>query len=112
MLTKNHKKFEQCEFRNLPTQSHRANLKTNHFVFSEIDKVIVSEQIPSALSTKNIQERIRVPNVLGKSLKKAIAILSSAGLRVKVDGSGQVIDQFPKPGRLSKNSKLCILTLK
>ena len=62
--------------------------------------------------TKNIQKRIEVPNVLGKSLKKAMAILSNAGLKVKVNGSGQVIEQFPKPGRLSKNSKLCILTLK
>ena len=84
----------------------------NHFVFSELDKMIVPEQIPSALSTKNIQKRIEVPNVLGKSVKKAIAILSNAGLKVKVNGSGQVIEQFPKPGRLSKNSKLCILTLK
>ena len=78
----------------------------------ELDKMIVPNQIPSALSTKNIKKGIEVPNVLGKSLKKAMAILSNAGLKVKVNGSGQVIEQFPQPGRLSKNSKLCILTLK
>ena len=64
------------------------------------------------MSTKNIEKRIEVPNVLGKSLKKAIAILSNAGLKVKVNGSGQVIEQNPEPGRLIRNSKLCILTLK
>ena len=86
--------------------------KLNHFVYSELEKMAISDQIPSSLSTKNIQKRIKVPNVIGKSLKKALAILSNAGLKVKVNGSGQVIDQFPKPGRLSKNSKQCILTLK
>ena len=74
--------------------------------------MVVPDQIPSALSTKNIQKRIEIPSVLGKSLKKAMAILSNAGLKVKVNGSGKVIEQFPKPGSLSKNSKLCILTLK
>ena len=86
--------------------------KLNHFVYSELDKMVIPDQIPSTLSTKNIQKRIKVPNVLGKSLKKAMAILANAGLKVKVNGSGQVIEQFPKPGRLSKNSKICILTLK
>ena len=39
-------------------------------------------------------------------------MIKLSGLKVKVNGSGQVVKQFPKPGRLSKNSKLCILTLK
>ncbi len=95
-----------------PPAKEKKQEKVNHFVHSELEEVIVPEYLPYALSTKNIQERIKVPNVLGKSLKKAITILSNAGLKVKVNGSGQVIDQFPKPGRLSKNSKLCILTLK
>ena len=86
--------------------------KLNHFVYSEYEKTAISDQIPSTLSTKNIQKRIEVPNVLGKSLKKAIVILTNAGLKVRVNGSGKVIEQFPKPGSLSKNSKLCILTLK
>ena len=86
--------------------------KLNHFVYSELEKMAISDQIPSTLSTKNIQKRIDVPNVLGKSLKKAIVILTNAGLKVKVNGSGKVIEQFPKPGSLSKNSKQCILTLK
>ena len=90
----------------------KIKFKTNHFIYSKLDKIITTDQIPSALSTKKIEKRIEVPNVLGKSLKKAIAILSNAGLKVKVNGSGQVIEQFPQPGRLSKNSKLCVLTLK
>ncbi len=95
-----------------PPANEKKQEKLNHFVYSELDKIVVPDQIPSTLSTKNIQKRIEVPNVLGKSLKKAMSILSNAGLKVKVNGSGKVIEQFPKPGSLSKNSKLCILTLK
>ena len=95
-----------------PPLKEKIKEKPNRFVYSELDRMIAHDRIPYALSTKNIQNRIEVPNVLGKSLKKAIAILSNAGLKVKVNGSGQVIEQFPKPGRLIKNSKLCTLTLK
>ena len=94
-----------------PTKEKRQK-KPNHFVHSELDRMTAPDQIPYALSTKNIQKLIEVPNVLGKSLKKAIAILSNAGLKVKVNGSGQVIEQSLKPGRLIRKSKLCILTLK
>ena len=95
-----------------PPAKEKRQEKLNHFVYSELEKMIVPNQIPSALSTKNIQKRIKVPNVLGKSLKKAITILSNAGLKVKVNGSGQVIEQFPKPGELARKSKLCGLKLK
>ena len=95
-----------------PPAKKKKQEKLNYFVYSELDKMVILDQIPSTLSTKNIQKRIEVPNVLGKSLKKAMAILANAGLKVKVNGSGKVIEQFPKPGSLSKNSTLCILTLK
>ena len=95
-----------------PPAKEKKQEKLNHFVYAELDRMLAPDQIPSTLSTKNIQKRVEVPNVLGKSLKKALAILANAGLKVKVNGSGKVIEQFPKPGSLSKNSKLCILTLK
>ena len=95
-----------------PPAKENKQEKLNQFVYSELEKMVTSDQIPSTLSTKNIQKRIEVPNVLGKSLKKAIVILTNAGLKVKVNGSGKVVEQFPKPGSLSNNSKLCILTLK
>ena len=95
-----------------PPAKEKKQEKLNHFVYSELDDMTVPDQTPPGLNTKSIQKRIEVPNVLGKSLKKAITILSNAGLKVKVNGSGQVIKQFPKPGSLSKNSKQCILTLK
>ena len=106
------KRIINMDDRITPPIKEKRQEKPNHFVYSELDRMIARNQIPYALSTTNIQKRIEVPNVLGKSLKKAIAILSNAGLKVKVNGSGQVIEQFPKPGRLIKNSKLCILTLK
>ena len=106
------KRIINMDDRITPPVKEKRQEKPNHFVYSELDRMIARNQIPYALSTTNIQKRIEVPNVLGKSLKKAIAILSNAGLKVKVNGSGQVIQQFPKPGRLIKNSKLCTLTLK
>ena len=106
------KRIINMDDRITPPVKEKRQEKPNHFVYSELDRMIARNQIPYALSTTNIQKRIEVPNVLGKSLKKAISILSNAGLKVKVNGSGQVIEQFPKPGRLIKNSKLCTLTLK
>ena len=106
------KRIINMDDRITPPVKEKRQEKPNHFVYSELDRMIAHNQMPYALSTKNIQKRIEVPNVLGKSLKKAIAILSNAGLKVKVNGSGQVIEQFPEPGRLIKNGKLCILTLK
>ena len=95
-----------------PPAKEKKQEKLNHFVYSELGRMTAPDQIPFNLSTKNIQKRIEVPNVLGKSLKKAMGMLANVGLRVKVNGSGKVIEQFPKPGSLSKNSTLCILTLK
>ena len=95
-----------------PPKKQQRQKETKHLSFSDLEMNLISNQIPSALSTKNFQKKIKVPNVIGKSLKKAIRILSDAGLKFKVNGSGQVVDQFPKPGKLSKNDKLCILTLK
>ena len=66
----------------------------------------------SATTTKASAKKINVPDLRGKSLKKAIVMLTNAGLKVKVNGSGKVIEQFPKPSSLIKNNKLCILTLK
>ena len=108
-------KLRQCRavLKNwLVTSENILQEKLNHFVYSKLGKMTAPDQIPFNLSTKNIQKRIEVPNVLGKSLKKAMAMLANVGLKVKVNGSGKVVEQFPKPGSLSKSSKLCILTLK
>ena len=67
--------------------------------------------LPMSLSTINIQNIIRVPNVIGKSLKSAIKSISEVGLRLKISGSGQVISQTPRPGKIVKKNDVCILNL-
>lgn len=68
-------------------------------------------QIPRQLSTKNVKNGIRVPDVRGKSLKKAINIITSAGLEIKTEGSGQVLWQSPKPGTILYHKDVCIIHL-
>jgi len=70
------------------------------------------KSLPMSLSTMNIKQRIKVPNVIGKSLKSAIKRISEVGLRVKISGSGQVVSQTPRPGRILKNNDVCTLNLK
>ena len=60
----------------------------------------------------NSNNGIRVPDVRGKSLKKAIKIISNAGLNIKVEGSGQVISQNPRPGTVLRHKEICLVQLK
>lgn len=46
-----------------------------------------------------------MPNVLGMSLRKALQVLQQSGLRLKVNGSGQVVAQHPAPGTPLKGVK-------
>ena len=71
-----------------------------------------NDQIPVLLSTMNSNNVIRVPDVRGKSLKKAIKIISNAGLNIKVEGSGQVISQSPRPGTVLRHKEICLVQLK
>jgi len=85
------------------------------------DKLIVAKEtktenrnklFPASLSTIHVDKKTIVPDAIGMSLKKAIKIISGVGLKVKINGSGKVISQSPKPGKLIRNNEICILTLK
>ena len=45
-------------------------------------------------------------------LKKAISMISSAGLTPKIEGSGAVISQNPDPGTILYKKAVCMLKLK
>ena len=53
-----------------------------------------------------------MPDIRGQSLKNAMRIISDLGLNIKVDGSGKVFSQIPKPGQSIKNKKICMVYLK
>ena len=55
---------------------------------------------------------IEVPNLKGKSLKKAIGIINQTGLKIKIEGSGRVVSQNPKPGTVLRPNDICWVKLK
>ena len=71
-----------------------------------------NKSFPVFLSAIHVDKKIRVPDAIGMSLKKAIKIISGAGLKLKINGSGMVIYQSPKPGMIVKNNEVCTLTLR
>ena len=94
----------------VPPQKNRKSVEQK-FLVSKKNKDEL-QSIPMFLSTVNIENRIKVPDVIGKSLKSAIKRISEVGLRVKISGSGQVVSQTPRPGQILKNNDICTLSLK
>ena len=72
----------------------------------------ISKKTPLYLSTKgNSSYKIRMPELKGYSMKKAIAELNESKLKVKISGSGAVIWQTPKPGKLVLQGSTCKIEL-
>ena len=90
--------------------------KQNIFVQNRYNVPLESEvfinQIPVSLSTKASKKTIKVPNLTGKSLKKAIEIINQKGLKIKIEGSGRVVSQKPKPGTILGPKDICLVQLK
>ena len=95
-----------------PPLKNRKSVKPKFLVSKTIKNKGHIQSPPVSLSTINIKKRIKVPNVIGKSLKSAIKHISRVGLRVKVIGSGQVVSQTPRAGKILKNNDVCTLSLK
>ena len=55
---------------------------------------------------------VRVPDLRGKSMRKVIYILNNLNLKPKIQGSGIVFWQFPKPGQIVKQGIVCKVGLK
>ena len=73
---------------------------------------ILKNRPPISLSTKTSLRTIKTPNLIGKSLKKAIEIINQAGLKIKIEGSGIVVSQKPRPGATLRSKDICLVTLK
>ena len=90
--------------------------KQNAFVHNQytapLETEIFTNQVPISLSTKASAKTIKVPNLKGKSLKKAIDIINRAGLKIKIEGSGRVVSQKPKPGTYLRPKDDCLVQLK
>ena len=75
---------------------------------SEFAKSVIDDEDLINLSNHGIlRNKMKVPELRGLSLRKAIFTLNKSKLKFNVDGSGKVIWQSPKPGSLvSKGSTI------
>ena len=72
-----------------------------------------STNIPISLSLKeNLNKKIKMPNLIGMSLRKALYELNFSNLNYKINGSGKVIWQNPKSGSLILKGSTCTISLK
>ena len=94
-----------------PVKKQVKNVATRYVASMKKHKENITH-MPIQLSTIKITNGIRVPDVYGKSLKKAISIISSAGLIPKIEGSGAVVSQSPEPGTVLYKKAFCMLKLK
>lgn len=58
------------------------------------------------------QEAARMPDLTGRSLRSALQVVQQYGLQVKITGSGQIVKQYPVPGKPVKEGDLCVLELR
>ncbi len=73
----------------------------------------VDRSSPLQLSTlARNSNRVLVPEVRGFSLRKTISILHKLGLKYKINGSGEVYWQHPRPGQIVKKGTMCEVGLK
>ena len=94
-----------------PPEKNQDTFLTNQYKAQMATKTNTN-QFPISLSTKSSAETIKVPNLKGKSLKKAIDIINRIGLKIKIEGSGQVVSQKPRPGTILRPKDICLVKLK
>ena len=84
---------------------------------SDKDKLIVdlngTENLLVSLSAKTyLAEKVKVPELRGLSMRRAMIALNNKGILSDMSGSGKVIWQSPKPGTLVKTGTICRIGLK
>ena len=89
--------------------------KPNDYLNKEIDikDEIEPERIElSFLSTQQIHgNKTEVPEIRGFSMRKAMRVLRSFDLNFKIQGTGKVLWQSPRPGSIVKKETICVVGL-
>lgn len=75
---------------------------------TSIDAVELSSRSEAA---SKASAGIVVPNLRGLSVREAVALCSSRGLKIKAGGDGVVSSQSPPPGTLVNDNTVCIVRL-
>jgi len=67
---------------------------------------------PIGLSmVSDYKSQVKMPDIRGFSLRKAITTLRNKGINFEIQGSGEVTWQSPRPGTIINNSKTCLVNL-
>ena len=88
----------------------------NHEIHNDNNIIANIEQkenllIPLSLKSRNLN-KISVPELRGLSMRKAMSTINKMGLQYKVNGSGVVYWQYPKPGSIVNKDSICEVGLK
>ncbi len=52
---------------------------------------------------------VKMPNLIGGNMRRVLSILAKQGLRVRLEGSGKLVGQYPEPGEKVPEGTLCNL---
>jgi beta-lactam-binding protein with PASTA domain len=87
--------------------------KRDVIIQSEPSVAFQASSLPLGLSTvARFSNKVEMPEVRGFSMRKAMTSLRQAGLKFKIQGSGKVAWQSPKPGTILNKGHTCIVGLK
>jgi membrane peptidoglycan carboxypeptidase len=80
--------------------------------FDSEDDLVSFANVSTVENKKNVQKIVRstMPNLVNKSLREAISILSSLNIKYVIKGSGRVVEQSVSSGTPITNLESCILT--
>ena len=88
-------------------------VKNDIIIHHEQPVAIQASTHPLGLSTvARFSNKVEMPEVRGFSMRKAMTALRQAGLKIKIQGSGKVAWQSPKPGTILNKGSTCIVGLK
>ena len=88
-------------------------VKSDDIIHHEQPVAIQALTHPLGLSTvARFSNKVEMPEVRGFSMRKAMTALRQAGLKIKIQGSGKVAWQSPKPGTILNKGSTCIVGLK
>ena len=96
-------------------QKRSKNFKILKASKEEILKFDLKEnnKLPLELSLKaRASKKVRIPELRGFSMRRAMSTLSKKGIVTHMSGSGQVAWQSPKPGTLVQTGTICKIGLK
>ena len=87
--------------------------KRDVIIQSEPSVAFQASTLPLGLSTvARFSNKVEMPEVRGFSMRKAMTSLRQTGLKFKIQGSGKVAWQSPKPGTILNKGHTCIVGLK